>query len=249
MLFNARVRNELVDSIPAEIRPQNLEDAYAIQKRLIELLGLEVGGWFCACTNETIQSMLGLHEPYYARLLKGFIFESGVVLKAADYPPMVLECEFSFRLRSDLSSRQKPYSRQEVENAIASVHPSIEVVAGYLKDWPNQDVFSIIADNGTDGALVYGRGSENWTSLDFKDTHVLLRVNGEVERVGTGANVLGDPINALVWLANARSRDGNGLRKGDIHNTGTATDIIWVNAGDEATAEFSELGNVTLAIG
>lgn len=248
LLANARTHNKIVDEIPQAIRPQTLTDAYAIQERLFELLNLKERGWFCACTNEKIQSMLGLYEPYYARLLEGFVFENGATFKAADIPPIVLECEFGFLLNRDLPSRQEPYSRAEVESAILSVHPTIEVVMGHLKNWPEQDVFSVIADNGTDGALVYGKGLEDWKSLDLKGTRVQLKVNGEIVRSGMGTDVLGDPINALVWLTNARSDAGGGLRKEGIYNTGTTTDIFWVKAGDEAMAEFSKLGTVTVKI-
>jgi 2-keto-4-pentenoate hydratase len=248
LLADARKENRLLDCIPLEIRPQSLGDAYAIQERLADRLGLETGGWFCACTNPNIQTMLGLDEPYYARLFKAFILESPASLRSAHHPPMVLECEFGFRLNRDLPDREEPYSRVEVERAIASVHPTIEVVTGHLRNWPEQDVFSIIADNGTDGALVFGQGTERWQSLDLVNTDVCLTVNGKLVRTGTGRNVSGDPVSALVWLVNARSRDGRGLKAGDIHNTGTATDIIWVKSGDEATVEFHGLGSVKLSV-
>jgi len=128
------------------------------------------------------------------------------------------------------------------------VHPTIEVVAGHLKNWPEQDVYSVIADNGTDGALIYGEGKRDWLNLDLKLCSVQLTVNGETVRRGVGADVLGNPIDAMVWLANARSRDGDGLKQGEIHNTRTATDIAWVKPGDIAVAEFSGLGEVELTI-
>ena len=248
LLSEARISNRLVDAIPESIRPQTLEEAYAVQEKLVDLLGMRVGGYFGACTNTTIQEMLNLSEPYYARLLEPYIFKSGSILKASEYPPMVLECEFGFRLNQDLPRKNSPYTRAEVELAVASVHPAIEVVAGHLKNWPEQDVFSVIADNGTDGALIYADGVKDWRHLDLKQCEVSLDINGKIVRTGSGKNVLGDPVEALVWLANARARDGDGLKAGDIHNTGTATDIIWVNPGDIATATFSSLGSVTLII-
>ncbi|MEM7405172.1 MAG: fumarylacetoacetate hydrolase family protein [Pseudomonadota bacterium] len=225
-----------------------MPEAYAVQAELERLLGWEVAGWFCACTNPVIQSMLGLSEPYYARLFAPFIYESEAELDADDFPPMVLECEFGFRLKQDLPPRAKPYTRVEVETAVASVHPTLEVVAGHLRNWPEQDVFSVIADNGTDGALVYGPGVEAWQSIDLARVEVALSVNGQRVRTGTGQNVMGDPMDALVWLANARARDGNGLKSGHLHNTGTATDIIWVERGDEAVVTFTELGAAALRV-
>ena len=248
LLTDARRENRMIDEIPQAIRPGDLGEAYAVQDRFIEMLGREVGGWFCACTNKVIQEILKLDEPYYARLLKDKIFAAPARLRAKDYPPIVLECEFGFRLSRDLPSRTEPYSRQEVEEAISEVHPTIEVVAGHLRDWPNQDVWSVIADNGTDGALVYGAGDPNWQTLDLINMPVRLEVNGTIVREGSGANVLGDPMEAFVWLANARSRDGDGLRRGDVHNTGTATDLYWIEPGDEAVARFDGLGDVGLTI-
>ncbi|MEM7427596.1 MAG: fumarylacetoacetate hydrolase family protein [Pseudomonadota bacterium] len=246
LLASARNENRVHDEIPSDTRPANLADAYAIQDALAEELGWDAGGWFCACTNQVIQDILGLREPYYARLFSRYIFESPARLRSSEYPPIVLECEFGFRLGGDLPSRGDSYTRREVEAAIVSVHPTIEVVAGHLKDWPNQEVWSVIADNGTDGALVVGKGKQDWRELDLVNMPVTLEINGEEKRSGTGANVLGDPLEAFVWLANARSRDGEGLRAHDIQNTGTATEIIWIEPGDEAVAKFEGLGEVAL---
>ena len=248
VLVKARIDNVMIDALPAACRPDSLRDAYGIQDRMAELLGWRAGGWFCACTNVEIQSMLGLAEPYYARLFVQFILDSPARLDPGDFPPMVLECEFDFRLAQDLPARSDAYSRPEVEAAIATVHPTIEVVAGHLRDWPNQDVYSVIADNGTDGALIVGPGTEDWRGLDLVGTEVVLTVNGREERRGSGANVLGDPLAAFVWLVNARSRAGGGLSAGDIHNTGTATAICWVAPGDDAVADFGDLGQVRLSL-
>jgi len=246
ILKQARLAYQVIGSIPEDVRPRNLQEAYAVQDRLIETLGWEVGGWYCACTNASIQQLLKLDKPYYARLLSKYILPEPAVPKAGEFPPMVLECEYGFRLSKSLPQRANPYTRDEVMDAIDAVHPTIEVVAGHLKDWPNQDVWSVVADNGTDGALIYGKGQRDWRELDLIDSPVVLRVNDQVVREGTGRNVLGDPLDAFVWLVNARSRDGGGLKAGDIHNTGTTTDIVWIKPGDSATAAFEGLGTVRL---
>ena len=248
ILKKARLEKTVIDQIPVEIRPQNLTEAYAIQDRLIEILGLETAGWFCACTNKRIQEILQLREPYYARLLKDYVLIQPVTLNSTDYPPIVIECEFGFRLARDLPRRSAIYERAEIEDAILEVHPTIEVVAGHLRDWPNQDVWSVIADNGTDGALIVGAGNRNWRDIALEQVFVTLTVNGRRVRSGYGNNILGDPVVALVWLANARSRDGDGLKAGHIHNTGTATDIYWASPGDDIIADFKGLGSVSLAL-
>ena len=59
-----------------------------------------------------------------------------------------------------------------------------------------------------------------------------MAVNGEKVQRCAGCNILGDPLDAMVWRANARSRAGDELRAGDMHNTGTATDIYWLGRAD-----------------
>jgi 2-keto-4-pentenoate hydratase len=248
LLVEARRNNAMLDCIPRRCRPQTLREAYAIQDRFIELLGADTRGWFGACTNQAIQKLLDLDEPYYARLLSEHIYQSPATLSTDDYPPMVLECEFGFEVDRDFFPGPDPYSREEIESAVVQVCPTIEVVAGHLNNWPEQDVFSVIADNGTDGALIVGAGNEGWRSIDLTDTVVTLWINGKVKRQGTGANVLGDPFGSFVWLVNALMRDGKSVRAGDIHNTGTATDIYWAKPGDRAHVDFGAIGTVDLEL-
>lgn len=248
LLVSARKNNGVIDSIPSECRPGSLKDAYAVQDRLIELLGVDTCGWFGACTNGVIQNLLGLDEPYYAYLLSDHLYQSPTTVDTSKYPPMVFECEFGFVVGRDFLPEGYPYSRDAVEDSIVQVCPVIEIVAGHLKDWPNQDVFSVIADNGTDGALVVGEGIEYWKGIDLINTTVELSINGKVERVGSGANVLGDPLGAFVWLVNAIARDGKKISAGHVHNTGTATDIYWAKPGDITIADFGLVGKVNLVL-
>jgi 2-keto-4-pentenoate hydratase len=99
-----------------------------------------------------------------------------------------------------------------------------------------------------DGGLVVGSGTPFHADLDLRSVPVRLTIDGELAREGTGADVLGDPVEALAWLANARCRDGDGLRAGDLHNTGTATDIAPFKAGSVAEADFGPLGRVQLTL-
>ncbi len=87
-----------------------------------------------ASTNPSVQETLGLNEPYFARLFKNYIFAEPVTLKAADYPPIVIECEFGVRLHADLPHRSSDYTREEVEDAISTVHPTIELVGKISTD-------------------------------------------------------------------------------------------------------------------
>ncbi len=247
LLAEARRARRQLPGLPEDCRPRGLDEAYAVQDRLIALLGAEVGGWFAACTNPEMQRKLGLPGPYWARLLADALHPSPALLPAGGALSTDLEVEFAFRLRRDLPARPEPYGEDEVADAVASAHPSIEVVTSHFVDWTNHDIMSLIADNGTDGALVYGEGVDDWRGLDLLGVAVRLDVNGETVRHGVGANALGDPLAALVWLANARAARGEGLSAGHIHNTGTCTAIYPARPGDEAVADFGPLGQARVS--
>lgn len=244
----ARSNGRLLAELPADLKPHSLADAYAVQDRLFELLGGRVGGWFLGCTNPTIQRQLGIGHPYAARLMDSVIHASPVRLAFPVELPVVLEVEFAFRLGADLPARKLAYSIQEVAEAVATVHPAIEVVISHLADWTQQPFLDLVADNGTDGALVYGDGLEAWQDLDLNKVVATLTVDGEVVEEGGGTNIDGGPLAMLTWLANHVSQKGLGLKAGQICNTGSCTSIHYVEKGTQAVATFSDLGSVSIEV-
>jgi 2-keto-4-pentenoate hydratase len=248
ILLAARLENRVIDGIPDECRPRSIADAFRVQDGLVEKLGWPIAGWFAGCTNPLIQQQLGLDGPYTGRVFRRFLFEAPATIRADDFPPIVLECEFAFTLGRALPARAAPYDRAAVLAACASVHPAIEVVAGHLRDWTRADIFSIIADNGTDGALVLGPANPVTDPDALPSTTVLLTINGKPAAEGSGQDVMGDPVAALVWLVNARTSLGDTLPAGCVLSTGTTTPMRAAVAGDEAVADFGPLGRVALAI-
>ena len=71
-----------------------------------------------------------------------------------------------------------------------------------------------------------------------------MRRNGTMARTGTGVNVLGNPWNALTWIANELSRYGISLLAGEIVTTGTCIVPLDMARGDRLVADFSDFGYV-----
>jgi 2-keto-4-pentenoate hydratase len=71
--------------------------------------------------------------------------------------------------------------------------------------------------------------------------------NGELVTTGSGAAVLGHPLNVMAWLADELPRFGLRLRRGDVVTTGVATDVFEANRGDSCVADFGPFGLVTVA--
>ena len=96
ILEEARLTVTTIPGLPADVRPHDLRDAYAICERLHERLGWDVAGWYLGATNVEIQRLLGLDGPYMARVYERLLHISPATLDPADFPPMVIECEFAF---------------------------------------------------------------------------------------------------------------------------------------------------------
>ena len=242
----ARKGNHLLDDIPAELGLRHLADAARVAERVVALSGERVVGYLVGATNAEMQRKLNTDEPYYARILESHLCHSPADLLPFDLLTIGLECEVAFTLAADLPARDAAWTVDEVRGAIASIHASVEVVNGHVRDWLNKPIAWVLADNGTDGPLVLGPGIEDWHGVDRVHLPVTLRVNGRVEGRGRGGNALGDPLAVMVWLANKLSREGRGMSAGQVVNTGTTTGIHFAGPGGEAIADFGPLGQVVM---
>ena len=59
---------------------------------------------------------------------------------------------------------------------------------------------------------------------------------------------MGNPLNALAWLAEARAAAGTPLKRGEIVMTGSMVPIQFPSAGDRAIVEVEGLGSAELAV-
>lgn len=64
LLKSARLAKKSIDCIPEDIRPNSIEDAYAVQSRFLGIMGWEVAGWFLANTNVKIQELIRYTKPF-----------------------------------------------------------------------------------------------------------------------------------------------------------------------------------------
>jgi 2-keto-4-pentenoate hydratase len=248
ILLRARTEHLAIQSLPPDVRPRNLLDAYQIQGRLVGMIEDYPIGWKVGATSETAQRHLRVPGPFCGRMFDKTRKRSEAKFPRAQFLSFCLiEPEFAFRLGSALMPRKAAYGRDEVSAAIASVHPAIEVVDSRYADWLTVGTPSIVADNAAHGAFVYGRGITDWQSLDLRSQQVQLYRNGQVVARGFGQAALGDPLNVVVWLANHLSQREERMPAGSFISTGIVTDISYAEAGDEFMAEFGPLGRASVS--
>ena len=246
IICEARVNNHFVKDLPDALTPKTLDEGYAVQRRVLALQGIPTAGYLLGLTNEYMQKIFGVDAPYYSPILKTNIHESPVRFAKGALLTRGLECEVVFRMARDLPPRGRPYAMDEVADAVATMHPSIEIVNAHFPNWLEIPMPIVAADNGTDGPLVVGAGLKDWRRIDRVELPVVLYVNGAVATEGKGGNALGDPLKALAWLANDLNAKGSGLKAGETINTGTCAKLIPAKEGDTVRATFGALGEVNV---
>lgn len=84
--------------------------------------------------------------------------------------------------------------------------------------------------------------------IDLRVEGAILRVNGEVRGSATAVEVLGDPINAVVFIANKVWELGWALKAGMVLMTGAIVPSLAVEPGDEIQVDFTRLGQVRVRL-
>ncbi len=249
-LFDLRLNRGQVAALPADIVPRTLAEGYQVQERIVEKLRNRFGGrpigYKIACTSELAQKALGVDGPFFGILLSHSSHRTPAALASADFTVRCAEAEFGFEMAEDVPPGPN-YTAETIRDFIGAALPSIEIVDHRYNDWRSVGAPSLLADNAIHGTWVAGEPYPGWRDLDLARHPVSLVVNDTKTFTGSGAAVLGNPLNVVAWLANELPKFGRRLSRGDRVTTGVTTDIYLAHAGDRLTADFGVLGRVSLS--
>jgi 2-keto-4-pentenoate hydratase len=239
-LLRARRDRAWIEALPEGARPADAAEVAAIQRLVAEGRG-PVGGWKVGAANPQA-------EPGAAPLNVVDLHLTPEPLSASRFNVTGVEAEIAYMLGRDLPPREAPYSREEVLDAVESLHPVIEIVDTRFTRLKVADPLSHNADQVNHGALVVGPALADWRAIDPVNQPVRLLFDGQVVMEHVGGNTAGDPVRLLQWLADTGARAYGGLTAGMIITTGSCTGLEMVDPGTRILAEFPGLGSVETAI-
>jgi 2-keto-4-pentenoate hydratase len=228
------------------MRPRSRADGYAIQAVLERYSHEKLFGWKIAATSEAGQRHINVAGPLAGRILSETVLPDGGTASMAGNEMRVAEPEFAFRMGTDLPPRATPFSVAEVLDAVATLHPAIEIPDSRFADFVSAGEAQLIADNACAHLFVLGAATTaDWRVRDLVEERPRITMRGQ-HYVGHGRNVLGDPRAALAWLANELRRLGITLRAGEVVTTGTCHPPLAIASGDRMDADFGVLGKVSV---
>jgi 2-keto-4-pentenoate hydratase len=230
-------KGSAIAALPEAARPQSEADSYAIQDAVGKKLGESFGGWKVGISPE------GGHfaAPIYASRIAA----SPAAMPASGFHVIAIECEIGFRLNEALPKRAQPYTRDEVLK-VASMHPTIEVVDSRYQDFRSLDRLQVLADNFSNGGLVYGAAATGWQGIDLVHPPIAVTADGKNFADCTGLRA-GDPIGLLVDLVNHVANRRGGVSAGTFVTTGTHTGMVFTEPGTRIRADYGPLGQVEVA--
>ena len=121
---------------------------------------------------------------------------------------------------------------------------AIEVVDSRIAGW-DISILDTVADNASSGTFVLGGAPRRLTDIDdLREVAMELACDGEVLSSGVGAQCLGHPVNAVVWLANAVGSRGAPLQAGEVILSGSLGPLVTVERGRTYEAAITGLGTV-----
>ena len=240
ILLKGRREVKPVHHLPETLRPNSLDEAYILQDIVAEAMR-NIGGW-----------KVGAPSPDATPLFGPMPLWGGYATTGSRISPTFkrlrgIEAEIAFCLGKDLPCRAKPYSREEIVDAIASAHPAIELLESAYVDPDAVDRMSMIGDLQMHGGFVYGKPYADWKTCDLREESVMVAIDGAVRFEGKGSNPAGtDLLRLVTWLANEGNYRTGGLKSGQWITTGSWSGKTLANPGAAVEIRFSSFGPASI---
>ena len=223
---------------------QDSKMAYAIQAFNTEFFlkhGRQMVGRKIGLTSRAVQAQLGVDQPDYGILFADMSRNEETPINVSDVVQAKIEGEIAFVLKKDLGRQDNTID--SVIDAVDYVSPALEIVGSRIKNW-DITFTDTVADNGSSGLFVIGRSQCQLDQIDLSRCTMEMQRFGQQVSAGTGAACMGNPLNAVLWLANTMAATNYPLGAGDIILSGALGPMVEVNAGDSFEAHISGLGSV-----
>jgi 2-oxo-3-hexenedioate decarboxylase/2-keto-4-pentenoate hydratase len=246
LLCAARLERRRLDRLPEECRPADERAAYAVQDALHAALTAAghgaLAGHKIGCTTAVMQRFLGITNPCAGGVFAPTLRHGAGEFRHADFRHVGVECEIAVRLARDLPAAGAPYDRAAAGAAVGACMAAIEVVDDRYEDYRTLDTPTLIADDFFNAACVLGVPIAAWRTLDLAGLRGRMTINGAAVGTGRGGDILGHPLEALAWLANALAARDRGLEAGAFVLLGSVVETRWVARGDRVEVEIEGLG-------
>ncbi|PRX32815.1 2-keto-4-pentenoate hydratase [Paraburkholderia sp. BL18I3N2] len=243
ILVTARQKGELVERLPVELLPANVDDGFAIQQEVSYQLGQRIGAWKCALPQQG--------KVIAAPIYDADIHRGGVCRMSG--PPRAFvraEPELACLLNRDLPPRREAYSEAEVLAALGHTHLALELLGSRYSHPETLTFPELLADGLFNAGLVIGPRVNSIEGATLADLPVELDISlasvGEEAVTFAGRHPDRSILAPIVWLINFLRVRGLGLLAGQAVITGSYAGVLDLPIGCELRVGFGNLGTLPI---
>ena len=209
--------------------PKDFEEGFAVQDRVVALLGEPVVGW------KVIEVPAG--PVIFAPLLAGGVVPAGGNWLVKGSEPAGIELEIAFRMARDVPAGASP---SEIVEAIGSAHVVFELCQSRNVDPETLPRHVALADCILNAGIVVGSEIAAWRTKDLKAVPGRLLVDDKLHIEGKSI----DPMRALTVLPPALAARGKSLKAGHVVITGSLIGMNWLRGKHAIRGEIDGFGTV-----
>jgi 2-oxo-3-hexenedioate decarboxylase/2-keto-4-pentenoate hydratase len=239
-----------IPALPEAIRPQTVDDGYAVQAavrpRLAPVFG-PVAGWKVGSTSPAMQAYLTIDYPCAGALYANRLWRDATTIDRAGFGQLGLECEVAVRLKPRLPTIDLS-DRAAVLTLVESVHASIEIVEWRWQDWQTIGAPTLIADDFFSVGCVVGEAADPTILSGDAAFSGRFVVDGINQPSALASNILGHPLHSLGWLAAHLAQQGTPLRGGEVVTLGAIGSPLMVTDACQVVARFDGLPQASVAV-
>jgi 2-keto-4-pentenoate hydratase len=247
-----RLRKAAVARVPCApvrdlIGAADIGRAYQVQRHIIAA-ALATGdrrvGRKIGLTAPAVQRQLGVEQPDFGTLLESMTAVQDRPIAAGLLLQPRIEAEIAFVLASGIADRDP--SLAATAAAIGEARPALEIVDSRIAGW-DITIADTVADNASSGMFVLGEQRLTLDEFDPVAVTMTMTEDGTEVSAGSGGACLGNPLEAVRWLARAAVELGDPLRAGEVILSGALGPMVTVRPGSTYAATLTGLGHVTAA--
>lgn len=229
-----------------------LAEAQCGRDKIARFLGQQLGpvvGYKAGLTNPAVQKRFNHDQPVRGILFKDMLVSDGAEVPARFGARPVYEADLLVRVKSPAIHKAK--TPEEVLKYIDAVIPFIELPDLAVQEPGKLDGAILTYINVGARMGVMGKPLKATPSLGSQLAGMTVRVlDGEGRELdrGKGSDVMGNPLNAVIWLAQDVARAGGQLRKGDLLSLGSFSKLTPPKPGTSVRVVYEGLDG-TPAVG
>ncbi len=227
----SEMAQRMADAKPAaNIEGLTDDEGACTRNKLTKILATRQGklvGYKAGLTHAATQKRFDTDRPVWGKLYENMMLANGATVPAQFAARPVFESDLLVRVSNERINQAR--TPEDVLAAIDQVLPFVELPDGVVQDPLTLNGAGVSAINvgarlgvvGEPIATPAGATERRALLLALRDMSVMVSDgSGAALNVAQGRAILGHPLNAVVWLAQALAEEGLAMKPGDLISLG-----------------------------